>query len=111
MLERFSKLLICTTVDADYSPVAPVLVLESVLVSSPLTETDVAVPENVPLTGEELNVVAVETVELDVSLAGSTVLVDLVTKVVKLEVAAAGVVVVVDVIVAGAVVIYEHAFQ
>ena len=62
------------------------LVLESVLVFSLVTEADVAVPEDVPLIGEELNVVAVETVELNVLLAGTAVLVTVATGFVELEV-------------------------
>ena len=83
---------VCTTVDVDYSPVDPAFVLE----------LDV----NVPLTGEELYIVAAETVELDIAVAGYTVLVAVPTRVVKLEVVGVVVVVVVvGVVVVGVVVV------
>ena len=76
------EITVYTTVNVDYSPVAPVFVLES---------------EGVPLTGEELYIVVAETVELDIAVAGYTVLVAVATGVVILEVV--GVVVVVVVVV------------
>ena len=85
------EIAVYTTVNVDYSPVAPVFVLKS---------------EGLPLTGEELYIVAAETVELDIAVAGYTVLVAVPTGVVKLEVVGVVVVVVVvGVVVVGVVVV------